>query len=31
MSWLKRGLDSGRPQDCDTAGAQARNSSVNSV
>ena len=24
MRWLKRGLDSGRPQDCDTLGAQAR-------
>ena len=31
MSWLKRGLDSGRPQDCDTSGAQARSGSVNSV
>ena len=31
MRSLKRGLDSGRPQDCDTSGAQARSSSVNSV
>ena len=31
MSWLKRGLDSGSPKDCDTSGAQARSSSVSSV
>ena len=31
MSWLKRGLDSGNPKDCDTSGAQARSSSINSV
>jgi len=31
MSWLKRGLDSGSPKDCDTSGAQARSSSINSV
>ena len=31
MSWLKRGLDSGSPKDCDTSGAQARASSNSSV